>query len=118
MDRLRGSAVEMAHWPNNRHSWSNEELILIQQLLNEHVRSIIYHIGNNMNRQHKAPSIYDVHTEGGSSSGGRKWTGEGVTPHVDVHTENAVFFSCKEVGIFLPEFCLWIGIKSGHFSAI
>ena len=38
----------------------------------------------------KGPSIYDVHTEGegGSGSGGRMWTGEGVKPHVDVHTEN------------------------------
>jgi len=26
--------------------------------------------------------------------------GEGVQPHVDVHTENSVFFSCKEVGVF------------------
>jgi len=40
--------------------------------------------------QTKGPSIYDVHTEGGrgSGSGGRMWTGEGVQPHVDVHTEN------------------------------
>ena len=38
----------------------------------------------------KGPSIYDVHTEGGveSGSGGRMWTGGGVQPHVDVHTEN------------------------------
>ena len=38
----------------------------------------------------KGPSIYDVHTKGarGSGSGGRMWMGEGVNPHVDVHTEN------------------------------
>src|SRR6218665_1088578 len=38
----------------------------------------------------KGPSIDDVHTAGGrlSGSGGRMWMGEGVRPHVDVHTEN------------------------------
>ena len=39
----------------------------------------------------KGPSIYDVHTEGkgvAQDSGGRIWTGGGVKPHVDVHTEN------------------------------
>ena len=31
------------------------------------------------------PSIYDVHTEG---EGVRlRWTGRGIKPHVDVHTE-------------------------------
>ena len=35
----------------------------------------------------KGPPIDDVHMEG-SGSGGRMWTGEGVQPHVDVHTEN------------------------------
>ena len=34
------------------------------------------------------PYIYDVHTEGGSGSGGRMWAGKGGKPHVDVHTEN------------------------------
>ena len=34
----------------------------------------------------KGPSIYDVHTEG---QGVRlRWTGGGVQPHVDIHTEN------------------------------
>ena len=28
------------------------------------------------------------HGGGGSGSDGRMWTGEGVKPHVDVHTEN------------------------------
>jgi len=27
-------------------------------------------------------------TRMGSGSGGRMWTGEGIKPHVDVHTEN------------------------------
>ena len=47
-----------------------------------------------------------------------KWThadGGGVKPHVGVHPEiktrvhwrHPVFFSCKEVGVFLPEFRLW-----------
>jgi len=36
--------------------------------------------------QPQMSAIYDVHTEGeGSGSGGR---GEGIKPHVDVHTEN------------------------------
>jgi len=51
----------------------------------------------------------------GSGSGGRMWTGEGVKPmwtstqkiKIRVNWRHPVFLSCKEVGIFLPEFLLW-----------
>ena len=36
----------------------------------------------------KGPSIYDVHTEGGQAQVDACGRGEGVQPHVDVHTEN------------------------------
>ena len=35
--------------------------------------------------------------------------------YVDVHTENSVFFSCKEVGIFFTRISSLDGIKSGNF---
>jgi len=36
-----------------------------------------------------AINLWRPHGRGrGSGSGGRIWTGEGVKPHVDVHTEN------------------------------
>jgi len=65
---------------------------------------------------HKGPSIYDIHTEGGSSSDGCMRTEEGVKPHVDVHTEklklestNVILSSshAKKLVSSLPEFCLW-----------
>jgi len=45
--------------------------------------------GEERMNQSRGPSSYDVHTEGErSGSDGRMWMGEGVQPHVDVHTEN------------------------------
>ena len=37
---------------------------------------------------HMGPSIYDVHTEGDQAQVDACGQGEGVKPHVDVHTEN------------------------------
>ena len=55
---------------------------------------------------------YDVQTEGKLSC--MPANGEGRSErHVDVHTEikahvrHPVFFSCKEVGVLLPEFCTY-----------
>src|SRR6218665_1837460 len=69
----------------------------------------------------KGPSIYDVHTEGGGGSGscGR---GEGVQPHVDVHTESTdVILSsshAKKLASFLPESRLWTEKKWKFFCDI
>ena len=78
----------------------------------------------------KGPSIYDVRTDGGgaeSDSGERMWPGEGGPapcgrPHRKLKLESTdvilLFFSCKEVGVFLTRISSLDGIKSGNFSAI
>jgi len=65
------------------------------------------------NRITMGPSIYDVHTEGGGSQA--QVDGGGSSPMwtstqkiiIRVHWHHLLFFSCKEVGVFLPEFRLW-----------
>ena len=64
-------------------------------------------------------------TRRGSGSSERIWTGGGrVTPmstqkiKIRVHWHHPVFFSCKEVGVFLTRISSFSGIKSGNFSAI
>ena len=74
------------------------------------------------------PSIYDVHTEGGSGSGGRMWTGGGGPapcgrPHRKLKLESTdVIAYClllmqRSWRPFLPKFRLWTE-KKGNFSAI
>jgi len=55
----------------------------------------------------------------GSSSGGRLREGINAmwpsTQKIRAHRRHPVLFSCKEVAVFGPEFCVWIRIKGINF---
>src|SRR6218665_2830478 len=68
----------------------------------------------------KGPSIYDVHMEGGGGQAQMDacGQGEGVQPHVDVHTSYCLLLMQRSWRLFLPEFVINLMVVLIAFTSL